>query len=127
VEDGAVIEGTELFVVQQGKSAAHVANFLMGTFMVCFCLFVLIYAPGRSTARYGTVFDITDYTINQNGKETNMPVLSVLLDDGRVVEVHKPAWFHASQIKTVILQETSSLFFGLKHYSFYEDDLAAHP
>jgi len=87
----------------------HFINSLLGFFILIFSLCVFIYAPGKTLAKFGTVFDITEKNSN----------LLILLEDGKIVTIRKPFWFNLSNNKTVILQETSSMFLGVKRYSFY--------
>ena len=55
-------------------------------------------------------------TLSQMGKTSK---LLILLNDGKVVKVRKPEWYNSSKNKTVILQETTSMFLGIKRYAFY--------
>jgi len=92
---------------------------LLGVFMLIFSLLVLIYAPGKTIAKYGTVVDIHHYGIAQkiNGSHAH-----VLLDDGELVTIRKTNWFNLSKNKKVVLQETSYLVGGVKRHSFYNKD-----
>jgi len=109
-------EETDLFYNQEEYLLLHFICSLLGFFILIFSLIVFIYAPGKTIAKFGTVFDITDKNIGPTGKNSN---LLILLDDGKLVKVPKPTWFNLSPQKTVILQETSSMFLGVKRYSFY--------
>ena len=55
----------------------------------------------------------------QKGKTSH---LLVLLNDGEAVKVSKPEWFVYSKNKTVILQETTSMFLRTKKYNFYDKE-----
>ena len=88
----------------------------LGFSIFFFSLFVLIYAPGKTIATYGIIVDSPNITLTQNGKTSN---LLVLLNGGKAVRVRKPEWLNSSENKTVILQETTSMFLGIKRYDFY--------
>ena len=90
---------------------------LLGCFILIFSLLVLIYAPGKTLARYGTIIN-NDFSIDLQVKSS---YLLVLLDDGKLVKVRKPNWFYLSKNKKIILQEKSSIFWGQKRYSFYNE------
>ena len=91
---------------------------LLGGFILFFCLLVILYAPGKTIARYGTVIYKNNYTTDLKKKNSH---LLVLLDDGKLVSVRKPYWFYLSKNKKVVLQEKSSIFWGYKRYSFYNE------
>ena len=91
---------------------------LLGGFILIFCLLIIIYAPGKTFARYGTIVKNKDYTTDL---QENNSYLLVLLDDGKLVKVRKPHWFYLSKNKKVVLQEKSSIFWGYKRYSFYNE------
>ena len=97
----------------------HFIGALLGGAILIFCLLVFIYAPGRNIAKVGTVVDNTDYAIDLKGSNS---YLLVLLDDGKLVTVGRPQWFEVSPRKTVVLEETSPLFLGGRHYSFYRKE-----
>ena len=90
---------------------------LLGGFILFFCLLVILYAPGKTLARYGTIIN-NDFSIDLQVKSS---YLLVLLDDGKLVKVRKPNWFYLSKNKKIILQEKSSIFWGQKRYSFYNE------
>ena len=92
---------------------------LLGLFIVIFSMVVLFCAPGRTNAIFGTVFDPTN---PETALTEGSADLLVLLDGGHLVKVHKPEWLHLSMNKTVILQETSPMFLGIKSYSFYNQE-----
>ena len=91
--------------------------FLMGSFILIFCLFVFIYAPVKTKAKYGTVVDFHDYALDIKGNES---IVHIQLDDGELVKVRKPKELNLSKKKIVILQEKTSILGGFKRYSFYE-------
>lgn len=97
---------------------------LMGVFILIFVLFTFIFSPGKTIARFGIVLDIPSKTIRQKAETTTF---LVLLDDGKIVAVRKPKWFVHSKNKTVILQETTSMFLGTKRYSFYNEEKIYKP
>ena len=92
---------------------------LLGASILVFILLVLIFAPGKTIARYGIIIDLPDTAMAQKGKTSH---LLVLLNDGEAVKVSKPEWFVYSKNKTVILQETTSMFLRTKKYNFYDKE-----
>ena len=87
--------------------------------MLVFILLVLIFAPGKTIPRYGIIIDLPGTEMTQNGRNSH---LLVLLNDGETVKVHKPVWFDHSERRTVILQETTTMFLRTKRYSFYNEE-----
>jgi len=106
------------FYSQEEYLLLHFICSLLGFFILIFSILVFIYAPGKTIAKYGTVFEISDKDVSVT---YNNPNLLILLDDGRLVKVRKPIWFNLSKNKKVILKETSPLFLGIKRYSFYSN------
>jgi hypothetical protein len=89
---------------------------LLGAFMLIFSFLVLIYAPGKTIAKYGTVVDINDYGIPLTGDSSHV---HILLDNGELVTARKPDRIYLSENKKVVLQEMTSFFGGVKRYGFY--------
>ena len=92
--------------------------FLLGSFILIFCLFVFIFASGRTKAKYGTIVDFYDYALDIKG---NKLIVYIQLDDGELVKARKPKGLNLSKKKIVILQEKTSILGGFKRYSFYEE------
>jgi hypothetical protein len=112
-------EEVDLFYYQEKHDVVPSICSLLGFFILVFCLLVFIYAPVKTIATYGIIVDIPGFTVTQKAKISN---LLVLLDDGKTVRVRMPPkWFNFSKSKTVILQERTSMFFGIKRYSFYNN------
>lgn len=109
----------DLVSYPQEHSILFLINALLGFLIIAFSLLVLIYAPGKTIAKYGTVLDNADMTLGLAGENSN---LLILLDDGQLVEVHKPNRFNLPKNKTVILQETTTMFLGIKRYNFYKNE-----
>lgn len=114
-------EDTGLFNYRKGHEFLPFICSLLGFSIVAFSLFVLIYAPVKTIATYGIIIDIRSNSINPKAKIAN---LLILLDDGKVVDIRKPEWFNFSKNKTIILQETTSMFLGIKRYHFYNKERA---
>lgn len=110
----------DLLYHQEEYFITGVLGSFLGAIIVIFSLFILIFAPGKTTAKYGTIADITDKAREQIWHNEN---LLVLLDDGSIVEVSRPDWFKLTENRTVILQETSSMFLGIKRYSLYKKEI----
>ena len=113
-------EEVDLFFYQGEHDVVPPICSLLGFFILVFCLLVFIYAPVKTVATYGVIVDIPGFTVTQKAKISN---LLVLLDDGKTVRVRMPPkWFNFPKNKTVVLQERTSMFFGIKRYSFYNDN-----
>ena len=111
-----VKEGVDLLFCQEEYDIVPFICSLLGFSILFFSLLVLINAPGKTIATYGMIMDFPSITLTQNGKTSN---LLVLLNDGKAVKVRKPEWFNSSKTQTVVLQETTSMFLGIKRYDFY--------
>jgi len=109
-------EEVDLLFCQEEHDIVPFICSLLGFSILFFSLLVLIYAPGKTIAAYGIIIDMPGATLSQMGKTSK---LLILLNDGKVVKVRKPEWYNSSKNKTVILQETTSMFLGIKRYAFY--------
>jgi hypothetical protein len=96
---------------------------MLGAFILVFILLVLIFAPGKTTARYGIIIDPPDTAIAQKQKTSHF---SVLLIDVKALKVRKPEWFVHSKKRSIVLRETTTMFLRTKKYSFYNDEKAYH-
>lgn len=112
-------EQVDRFSCQEEHDIVPFMVILLGAFMLVFILLVLIFAPGKTIAIYGIIIDSPDTAMAQKGKTSH---LLVLLNDGEAVKVRKPEWFFYSKNKTVILQETTSMFLRTKKYNFYDKE-----
>ncbi len=113
-----------LFSYQEEHDIVPFMVILLGAFILVFILLILIFAPGKTIARYGIIIDLPDTAMAQKGKTSH---LLVLLNDGEAVKVRKPEWFVYSKNKTVILQETTSMFLRTKKYNFYDKEKNLQP
>ena len=111
-------EEVDLLFSQEEHDIIPFMRSLLGFSILFFSFLILIYAPGKTIARYGNIIDLPGTAVSQKEKTSN---LLVLLNDGKVVKVRKPEWFYFSKNKTVILQETTSMFLGFKRYGFYNN------
>ena len=111
-------EKVDRFYCQEDHDIVSFMLILLGAFILVCILLVLIFAPGKTIARYGIIIDLPDTAMAQKGKTSH---LLVLLNDGEAVKVRKPEWFVYSNNKTVILQETTSMFLRTQKYNFYDN------
>jgi len=107
----------------EGHDTVPLMVTMLGAFMLVFILLVLTFAPGKTIARYGIIFDSSGTAIVQNEKTS---YLSALLSDGKVVRVRKPEWFVHSKSKSIILRETTTMLLRTKRYSFYNHEKNSH-
>jgi hypothetical protein len=112
-------EQVDRFYCQEEHEIVPFMVILLGAFILVCILLVLIFAPGKTIARYGIIIDLPDTAMAQKGKTSH---LLVLLNDGEAVKVRKPEWFVYSKNKTVILQETTSMFLRTPKYNFYDKE-----
>ena len=96
---------------------------MLGAFILVFILLVLIFAPGKTIARYGIIIDSPDTAMAQKEKTSHC---LVLLNDGKAVKVRKPEWFVHTKKRSIILRETTTMFLRTKKYSFYNDEKIYH-
>ena len=112
-------EQVDRFYCQEEHEIVPFMVILLGAFILVCILLVLIFAPGKTIARYGIIIDLPDTAMAQKGKTSH---LLVLLNDGEAVKVRKPEWFVYSKNKTVILQETTPMFLRTPKYNFYDKE-----
>ena len=83
-------EKVDRFYCQEEHDILPFMLILLGAFILVFILLVLIFAPGKTIARYGIIIDLPDTAMAQKGKTSH---LLVLLNNGEAVKVRKPEWF----------------------------------
>ena len=87
-------EKVDRFYCQEEHEIVPFMLILLGAFILVFILLVLIFAPGKTIARYGIIIDLPGTEMTQNGKNSHF---WVLLNDGEAVKVSKPEWFAYSK------------------------------
>ena len=92
---------------------------ILAALILLFLVIVFCFAPGKNIPRYGIIIDPPVSEMAQNEKTSHF---LVLLTDGQAVKVPKPEWFVHSERKTIIIQETTTMFLRTKKYSFYNEE-----
>jgi len=117
---------TAQFYNQEEQEEHDIVPFMLtmlGAFILVFILLVLIFAPGKTIARYGIIIDLPVTEMAQKEKTSHF---LVLLNDGTAVKVRKPEWFVPTKKRSIMIRETTTMFLRTRKYSFYNDEKFYH-